>query len=83
MKRKLKLHRETLHHLASSDLGAAQGGAIGRPTMTPQSCVYLCPVATQNFSCGGTCQITQCVHECPIAGTNPCVTIGPGGGFGG
>jgi hypothetical protein len=79
MKRKLQLHRETLRNLAASDLGGAQGAAGGGlQTATPQSCVYVCPVVTANFSCGGTCQITRCVHECPIAGTNPCPTIGPG-----
>jgi len=75
MKRKLQLHRETLRNLAASDLGGAQGGALGRPTITPQSCVYVCPVPTNNVSCGGTCQVSQCPNLCWVDGTNPCVTI--------
>jgi hypothetical protein len=56
MKRKLRLHRDTLRNL---QLGEVTGGQLIGPTLNPQSCVYVCVIPTRVVSCGGTC-----VHSC-------------------
>jgi hypothetical protein len=79
--KKLKLNRETLGILNSSDLEQVQGGAISIIIRTA-----VCPVLT-NGCTGGPCVMTggggtvgSCTSECGIdlPGTS---VINPGGGF--
>jgi len=72
MKRKLKLHRETVRNLASPDLSGVQGAAGGLNSGNPQSCVYVCPIQTQTLPCTETILISKCIR-CPVAGTSPCL----------
>ena len=60
MKRKLKLHRDTLRNLQP---GEVTGGQVVEPTQNRLSCVQICPVPSGHVSCGGTCQ-ASCFNLC-------------------
>lgn len=63
MKRKLRLHRETVRNLENHEMQEAQGGAL-TGAITCLSCVRT--GCTCNVSCGGTCQATcfTCFRIC-------------------
>lgn len=79
--KKLKLSRETLSVLNSSDLSAVHGGAV---TIIAQTAV--CPVLT-NGCTGGPCVMTgggtvgSCTSECGPILTPGTSVINPGRGF--
>ena len=56
MKRKLRLNRETVRLLETSQLDGVQGAAIGSNLCSAYVTCHTC--VTCNVSCGGTCAYT-------------------------
>jgi hypothetical protein len=71
--KKLKLNRETVSILSSSDLSAIHGGAPSNTIIIIQK-TRICPIPT------GVCTGGSCVETITSGGTS---VINPSGGFGG